>query len=233
MLSCLIKAVFSVGLCLEILIRENLFYVKKKNWIKSHRQILQGNVTPHQNSGKKRSIARRHSFVRTLTSAIRALQSLRKRHKTKPCTKKDYSWRDLLQKKVNLVLQRWSNLASRKLMRRSSKFRRIQCTTQKKLSLIEKGSGMAFLPTSLSKGTLQAETSKLVERLVNVIMIKMNEKLTALFVGILWVQYCGEYFRSPEGEISRTQICFKKRQDFVSRHGETGYREISAVQGPQ
>ena len=42
---------------------------------------------------------------------------------------KNHFWKDPLQKKVNLVLQSWSNPASKKLVRRSSKFRRIQCTT--------------------------------------------------------------------------------------------------------
>ena len=63
-------------------------------------------------------------------------------------------WKEMLQMKANLVLQSWSNPASRKFMRRSSKFRRTQCTIQKKLFLLEKGSGMIFLPTNLSKETL-------------------------------------------------------------------------------
>ena len=65
-------------------------------------------------------------------------------------------------------------------MRRSPTFRWIQCTSRKKLFLLEKGSGMTFLPTSKSfKGdSLQAHISKFV-------VIKMNEKLTALFIGIL------------------------------------------------
>ena len=49
----------------------------------------------------------------------------------------NYFGKDLLQKKANLVLQRWSTPASTKLMRRSSKFRRIQCTVQKELFLLE------------------------------------------------------------------------------------------------
>ena len=39
-------------------------------------------------------------------------------------------------------------------MRRRLKFRRIQCTIQKKLFLLDKGSGMTFLPAHLSKETL-------------------------------------------------------------------------------
>ena len=62
---------------------------ERKIGIKSHRQILQGHVAPHQTSGKKGSITR--SFFKSvrLMSAIRVRQSLRKGHKTKPCNKKD------------------------------------------------------------------------------------------------------------------------------------------------
>ena len=38
---------------LKILIRENLFYVKKENWIKTRRQILQSHVHQNQNLGKR------------------------------------------------------------------------------------------------------------------------------------------------------------------------------------
>ena len=39
---------------------------KEGNWHQiTHRQILQGHVAPHQNSGKRGSIARRHSKMRT------------------------------------------------------------------------------------------------------------------------------------------------------------------------
>ena len=44
---------------LEILIRENLFYVKRECWDRhTHRQILQRHLAPSSNSGKKGSIAR-------------------------------------------------------------------------------------------------------------------------------------------------------------------------------
>ena len=46
---------------------------------------------------------------------------------------KNYFWKDPLKKKVNFVLQSWTNPASRKLMRCRPEFRRIQCTIQKKL----------------------------------------------------------------------------------------------------
>ena len=76
-------------------------------------------------------------------------------------------WKDLLQKKANLVLQRWSNLASRKLWRSSSKFRRNQCTVHKKLFLLERGSGMTFPAYKHFRGnTFEAEVSKLVMTLV-------------------------------------------------------------------
>ena len=39
-------------------------------------------------------------------------------------------------------------------------------------------------------------------------MSKMNEKLTELFIGILWFQNCGKHFRSPEVENSRSRIGF-------------------------
>ena len=40
-------------------------FLRKENWEKTHRQILQGNVAPHQYSGKKRSYARSSSKVWT------------------------------------------------------------------------------------------------------------------------------------------------------------------------
>ena len=57
--------------------------------IKSHRQIRQGHVAPHKNSGKKRSIVRSDSKSVNFMSAIRALPDLRKEHQTKLCNKKD------------------------------------------------------------------------------------------------------------------------------------------------
>ena len=73
--------------------------------------------------------------------------------------------------------------ASRKLVQRSSKFGRIQCTIQKKLFLSEKGSR-----TSLSKETLFKPKSQNWSWDWYVVMIKMNEKLTALLIGVVWVQ---------------------------------------------
>ena len=52
----------------------------------------------------------------------------------------------LSQKKANLVVQSWSNPASRKPMRRSSNIRRTQCASQAKLFLLENGGGMTSLP---------------------------------------------------------------------------------------
>ena len=74
---------------------------------------------------------------------------------------RNYFWQDPLQKKLNFVLQSGSNPASRKLMRRSPKFRRVQCTLPQ-----EKGCGMPFLPANLMMDTLSNEISKLVMRLV-------------------------------------------------------------------
>ena len=58
-------------------------------------------------------------------------------------------WQDLLQKKVGLVVQRWSNPVSRQLKRRSSKLQRIQCTIQKILFFGQRK--MTPLSTNLSK----------------------------------------------------------------------------------
>ena len=93
-------------------------------------------------------------------------------------------------------------------MRRSSKFRRIQCTVQNELFLLEEGSGMTFLPTSLSKETLFNPKSENWSWDLYVVMIKVNENLTALFILILWVQNCVKHFRSLEGENSRTRTEF-------------------------
>ena len=126
-------------------------------------------------------------------------------------------WKDLLQKKC--VLPKWSNLASRKLMRRSSTFRRIQCTIQQKLFLLKQGSGMTFLPTSFSKETRFQPKSKNWSWDWYVIMTKMNEKLTALFNGIRWVQNGETRSRSLEGENSRTQIDFNTFVKETTRWG--------------
>ena len=61
-----------------------------------------------------------------------------------------------LQEKEKLVQQRWSNRASRKLMRSSTKHRQIPCTiVQKKFFLLKKGSGMTFLPANISSRSLE------------------------------------------------------------------------------
>ena len=48
-------------------------------------------------------------------------------------------------------------------------------------------------------------------------MMKMNEKLTALYIGVLWVQTCGKHFRSTEGESSRIRIGFNTFMKEVTR----------------
>ena len=133
----------------------------------------------------------------------------------------NYFWKDLLQKRVKLVLQKWSNPASRKLMQRSSKIRRIQCTFQKKLFLLKKGSGMTCLPTSSSKETLLKPESQNWSWDWYVMMTKMNEKLTELFVGVRWVQNCETHFRRPEGTNSRTQIGFNTFKKEATRWGSS------------
>ena len=62
--SCLINGVYTIQLCVSRFSSEKVYSsVGWKIGIKSHRQILQGHVASHKNSGKKGSIARRHSKV--------------------------------------------------------------------------------------------------------------------------------------------------------------------------
>ena len=78
-----------------------------------------------------------------------------------------YFWKDLLQKKVNFVLQSWSNPASRKLVRRIPKFRRVQRTVRQKFVLLEKRKWKAIPACeSFKEDSLSAEISNLVVRLV-------------------------------------------------------------------
>ena len=53
------------------------------------------------------------------------------------------------------------------------------------------------------------------------ILIKMKENLTALFIGILWVQNCGKQFRSQEDELSRIRIGFDTSMKEVTRWGSS------------
>ena len=118
-------------------------------------------------------------------------------------------WKDLLQKKVNFVLQRWSSPASRKFIRGSSTFRRIQCTNiQKKRTYWRKEVEWHSCLQTLQRKYFEAEVSKLVMRYWYVVVIKTKEKQMALFIGVLWVQNCGRHFRRPEGKNSRSQIGF-------------------------
>ena len=59
----MLKSLYNLVVYLKILIREHLFHVNLENWVETRRQFLQGHVAPHKNSGKKGSIARRHSKV--------------------------------------------------------------------------------------------------------------------------------------------------------------------------
>ena len=77
--------------------RQNLFYVKKENWTKSHRQILQKHLAQNENSGRKGSIAY-ELFKRSLCklfksvnlmSVVLARQNSRTDHMRGPCNKKD------------------------------------------------------------------------------------------------------------------------------------------------
>ena len=67
-------------------------------------------------------------------------------------------WQDLLQKKVDLVVQRWSDPVSRQLKRRSSKLQRIQCTIQKILFFGQRK--MTLLSTNLSKTLFLPKSQK-------------------------------------------------------------------------
>ena len=132
-----------------------------------------------------------------------------------------YFLKDLLQKKVKHVLQSWSNPASRKVMRRSVKFWRIQCTSRKKLFLLDKGSRMSFMLANLSKETLfQSESQKVVMRLVR--HYDQDERETDGAVNwILWFQNCEELVRSLEDENSRTRIGFNTFIKEATRWGSS------------
>ena len=86
-ISCLTKGVCTIGLWSQDYHPRKPFLRKGKIGIKSHCQILQGHVAPHQNSGK--SIARSYSKVRTSRAQSVRRQVLRRGHTTKPCNNKD------------------------------------------------------------------------------------------------------------------------------------------------
>ena len=89
MISCFMKGVDTIGLCISRFLPEKILFYVKKTGIKTRRQILQGHVAPQTHSGKKGPVARRHSKVVNLTIAIHARPGLRIGYKTKSCTKKD------------------------------------------------------------------------------------------------------------------------------------------------
>ena len=93
--SCLIKGVFTIGLCVSRFLSEKFYSTwTRKNGIKTHRQILQGHVAPNKNSGTKGSIARHYPKVWT-------------------------SWAQSLRAKIRGKIT-WGNLAPRKMRPRSS-----------------------------------------------------------------------------------------------------------------
>ena len=156
---------------------------------------------------------------------------------TLPRVKND-SWKGLLQKKVNLVLQSWSNPASRKFMRCSPKFWWIQCTIRKRLFLLEKGSGMTFLLANLSKETLFQPKFQNCSWDWYVVMTK-NERETD---GAVHWNPMGpilrKFFRSPEGENSRTRIGFNTLMKEATRfrfqccmNSKNSLLKIRAIQG--
>ena len=88
-ISCLIKVVPTIGLCVSRFPSEKICSTeRRKFWIKSRRQILQGYVAPNKNSGER--VHREASFKSVnLMSVVIAHPGLRRGHKTKPRTKKD------------------------------------------------------------------------------------------------------------------------------------------------
>ena len=92
-----------------------------------------------------------------------------------------------MQKKVNLVLQSWSNPASWKLVRRNSRFRRIQCIMQKKSFPSEETNWKDIVVCQSCYGnSRQAEISKLVMRMVRHYDLDEREPDGA----ILWNSMC-------------------------------------------
>ena len=119
-----------------------------------------------------------------------------------PTSKELLRERELLQKKTKLLLQSWTNPSSRKLMRCRNWFLRIPCTV---LFLLEKGSGLIFPPTNSTRKMLFQPKSQNWWKDSD-IMIKMKEKLTALFIGGWWDENCEMLPWSMEVQNSQTWI---------------------------
>ena len=74
---------------LEILIRENLFYVNKENGIETRQQSLQRHLATHSNSGKKGSTREELSQSVHLMSVVPCAPNSGKDHMRRPCIKND------------------------------------------------------------------------------------------------------------------------------------------------
>ena len=89
-ISCTVEGVCKICLCVSRIPSEHIYLTEReKNGIKSHLQILQGHVAPHQKSRKKGSITRSYPKSVNLMSVVRALPDFRKEHMTKPYNKED------------------------------------------------------------------------------------------------------------------------------------------------
>ena len=89
-------------------------------------------------------------------------------------------------------------------MRSKNLFLRIPCALWKRLLLCDKGSGLTCLPTNGTKKMLFQPKSQNWSCAWDVIMIKMKEKSTALFIGIRWDRDCEMRSWSMEAQNSRT-----------------------------
>ena len=165
----------------------------------SFKFLLSGSI--HETAKSKllgSDVPREESLRGWVTSQRSRTQISRVRH---------FFWKDLLHEKVlfcrvRAIPQRGNSCdAVRNADESSVLFKR-------SYFLLEKGSGMTFLLTSLSKETLFKPKSHNWSWDWYVVVIKMNEQLAALFIGIPWFTSCGKHFRSPEVKNSRTQIGF-------------------------
>ena len=93
-------------------------------------------------------------------------------------------------------------------MRSKNLFLRIPCALWKRLLLWDKRSGLTCLPTNGTKKMLFQPKSQNCSCDWDVIMIKMKEKSTALFIGIRWDRDCEMRSWSMEAQNSRTWIWY-------------------------
>ena len=83
---------FTIGLCVSRLYSEEVYSTESGEiGIKSHRQIIQGHVTPHHNLGKQRSAFGKFAIVRTSRTQSACSQNSRTGRHKKPRNKNDAS----------------------------------------------------------------------------------------------------------------------------------------------